>query len=97
MPNYGFILVFWVIFLLFAYLGVLAYGEVEFIVTAIKMIFILAFFICAILISSGAIGDQGKVGFKYYHDPGAFTDGVEGVFKLFVFAALVGRHVVARQ
>ena len=89
MPNYGFILVFWVFFLMFAYLGVLAYGEVEFFVTAIKMLFIVAFFLCAILISSGAIGDQGAVGFKYYHHPGAFTNGVEGVFELFVFAALV--------
>ena len=89
MPNWGFILVFWVAFLLFAYLGVLAFGEAEFIVTTIKLVFILAFFICAILISTGAIGDQGKVGFKYYHNPGAFSDGAPGVFKLFVFAALV--------
>ncbi|ORX34311.1 amino acid permease [Kockovaella imperatae] len=89
MPNYGFILVFWVVFLLFAYLGVLAFGEAEFFITATKLIFILAFFLCAILISSGAIGTQGPVGFRYYHDPGAFVDGVEGVFKIFVFAALL--------
>nr|XP_019050070.1 hypothetical protein I302_00491 [Kwoniella bestiolae CBS 10118]OCF29000.1 hypothetical protein I302_00491 [Kwoniella bestiolae CBS 10118] len=56
--------------------------------TATKLIFIFAFFVCSILITSGAIGNQGKVGFKYYNDPGAFADGVTGVFKVFVFAAL---------
>ncbi|WWD07006.1 hypothetical protein V865_005103 [Kwoniella europaea PYCC6329] len=74
--------------LAFSYLGVLAFGEAEFALTAMKLLFIVAFFLCSILITSGAIGDQGKIGFKYYSDPGAFADGVSGVFKVFVFAAL---------
>ncbi|WVQ83832.1 hypothetical protein IAT38_005976 [Cryptococcus sp. DSM 104549] len=88
LPNYGFIIIFWFVFLSFSYLGVLAFGEAEFVVTAVKLLFILAFFICSILITSGAIGNQGVVGFKFYHDPGAFADGAAGVFKVFVFAAL---------
>nr|XP_018259443.1 uncharacterized protein I303_08372 [Kwoniella dejecticola CBS 10117]OBR81601.1 hypothetical protein I303_08372 [Kwoniella dejecticola CBS 10117] len=88
MPNYGFILIFWCFFLSFSYLGVLAFGEAEFFLTAAKLIFIMAFFLCSILITSGAIGDQGKVGFKFYKDPGAFADGAIGTFKVFVFAAL---------
>ncbi|WVQ84855.1 hypothetical protein IAT38_007012 [Cryptococcus sp. DSM 104549] len=89
LPNYGFIIIFWFFFLIFSYLGVLAFGEAEFIVTAIKLLFILSFFLCSILITSGAIGNQGVVGFKYYHDPGAFADGAAGTFKVFVFAALM--------
>ena len=73
----------------FSYLGVLAFGEIEFYITAAKILFILAFFLCSILISTGAIGDAGHIGFKYYKDPGAFADGAPGVFKVFVFAALV--------
>lgn len=52
-----------------------------------QLLFIAAFFLCAILISSGAIGGE-KIGFKFYKHPGAFAEGVKGVFKIFVFAAL---------
>ncbi|KAJ4327759.1 hypothetical protein N0V84_001868 [Fusarium piperis] len=48
----------------------------------------MAFFLCAILITSGAIGGE-KMGFKFYHDPGPFAGGVKGVFKIFTFAALM--------
>ncbi|KAE8155080.1 amino acid permease/ SLC12A domain-containing protein [Aspergillus avenaceus] len=87
MPRWGWILIFWVVFMLFALLGVWAYGEAEFWLALFKVIAIAIFFICAILISTGVIGGQ-KVGFRYYHHPGAFADGVKGVFKIFVFAAL---------
>ncbi|KAM0751215.1 general amino acid permease AGP3 [Meredithblackwellia eburnea MCA 4105] len=87
MPSYGFIIIFWFLFLGFGMLGVRAFGEFEFYLTAAKILFILAFFLCSILISSGAIGNQGPIGFKYYQDPGAFN-GVAGLFKVFVFAAL---------
>lgn len=88
MPIYGFILVFWFAFLFFSYLGVLAFGEAEYAITFIKLLFIVSMYICCVLITTGAIGDGDKIGFKYWHDPGAFADGVAGVFKVFVFAAL---------
>ncbi|KAH7121529.1 amino acid permease-domain-containing protein [Dactylonectria macrodidyma] len=55
--------------------------------SVIKVLAILAFFICAILITSGAIGGE-KIGFKFYHNPSLFADGAKGVFRIFVFAAL---------
>lgn len=73
--------------MLFALLGVWAFGEAEFWLALIKVIAIAAFFLCAILISTGVIGGE-KIGFKYYHDPGAFANGVKGVFEIFVFAGL---------
>ncbi|KAL1405767.1 hypothetical protein Q8F55_007440 [Vanrija albida] len=87
MPGWGFILVFWVFFMCLVMLGVGTFGEVEFAITAVKLLFIVAFFLCSVLISSGAIGSQGPVGFKYYRDPGPFSNGVVGVFKVFVYAA----------
>ncbi|GME35824.1 Amino acid permease [Neofusicoccum parvum] len=87
MPTWGWVLVFWFVFLSFTFLGIYAFGEAEFWLSAAKLLFIAAFFLCAILISTGAIGGE-KIGFKYYQDPGSFADGVKGVFKIFVFAAL---------
>ncbi|KAJ0373662.1 hypothetical protein COL26b_008132 [Colletotrichum chrysophilum] len=74
-------------FLAFTLLGVKSFGEAEFWLALVKILAIFAFFLCAILITSGVLGGE-KIGFKFYHDPGAFADGAKGVFKVFVFAAL---------
>ena len=74
-------------FMAFQFLGIKSFGEAEFWLALIKVVAIAAFFLCAILITTGVIGGQ-KTGFKYYNDPGPFADGVKGVFKVFVFAAL---------
>ncbi|RSL48783.1 hypothetical protein CEP53_009423 [Fusarium sp. AF-6] len=87
-PQWGWIMIFWGIFLAFTFLSIQSFGEAEFWLALIKIIAILAFFLCAILITSGAIGGE-KMGFKFYHDPGPFADGVKGVFKIFTFAALM--------
>ncbi|KAF2795190.1 amino acid permease [Melanomma pulvis-pyrius CBS 109.77] len=84
-PQWAWIIIFWVIFLSLSMLGVLAYGEVEFWLSLIKVISITIFFIIAIAISSGGIGPQ-KIGFKYWNDPGAFADGINGVARTFVIA-----------
>lgn len=49
------------------------------------MLALLAFFILAICISTGGVG-PGPIGFKYYHDPGAFADSINGVARTFVVA-----------
>lgn len=71
----------------FAFLGVKSFGEAEFWLALIKVLAVAAFFICAILITTGVIGGQ-KIGFSFYHDPGSFADGAKGVFEIFVFASL---------
>lgn len=74
--------------MLLAMLGVKSFGEVEFWLSLTKLVAIGAFFLCAILITTGVIGGQ-KIGFAFYRDPGPFADdGVRGVFDVFVFAAL---------
>ncbi|EKG14307.1 Amino acid/polyamine transporter I [Macrophomina phaseolina MS6] len=84
-PQWAWILIFWALFISLSMLGVLAYGEVEYWLSLIKVISISVFFILAICITSGGIGPQ-KIGFKYWHDPGAFADGINGVARTFVIA-----------
>ncbi|KAE8381974.1 amino acid permease-domain-containing protein [Aspergillus bertholletiae] len=84
-PQWGWILIFWFLFLSLSNLGVLAYGEMEFWLSLIKVLALIAFFILAICISTGGVG-PGPIGFKYYHDPGAFADSINGVAKTFVVA-----------
>jgi amino acid transporter len=55
------------------------------VLTSPRVISISLFFIVAIVISAGGIGPQ-KIGFKYWHNPGAFADGINGVAKTFVVA-----------
>lgn len=101
-PQWGWILIFWFLFLALSNLGILAYGEMEFwlslwvaflnylqylglTICSIKVLSLIVFFILAICISSGGIGPQ-TIGFKYWHDPGAFADGINGVASTFVVA-----------
>lgn len=53
--------------------------------TLIKVLAILIFFIVAIIINVGGIGGE-YIGGRYFHDPGAFADGISGVAKIFVVA-----------
>jgi amino acid transporter len=46
---------------------------------------LIAFFIFAICISTGGVGPQ-TIGFKYWHEPGAFADSINGVARTFVIA-----------
>ncbi|CAG7924725.1 unnamed protein product [Penicillium olsonii] len=73
-PQWGWILIFWVMFLTLSNLGILAY-----------VLALIVFFILAIIISSGGIGPH-KIGFEYWHNPGAFADSINGVAKTFVVA-----------
>ncbi|WEW59167.1 hypothetical protein PRK78_004636 [Emydomyces testavorans] len=84
-PQWAWILLFWVLFLILSNLGVLAYGEVEFWLALIKVVSLTVFFILAICISAGGIGGR-VIGFKYWVHPGAFADSVNGVARTFVIA-----------
>ena len=69
-------------------LGIWVFGEAEFWLSLTKVLAIAAFFIRSILISTGVIGHR-KIDFSYYPDPCPFNNnGAQGVFQIFVFAAL---------
>ncbi|PGH20044.1 hypothetical protein AJ80_03694 [Polytolypa hystricis UAMH7299] len=84
-PQWAWILIYWFIFLGMSNLGILAYGEMEFWLALIKVLSLTVFFILGICISSGGIGGE-VIGFKYWHDPGAFADSINGVARTFVIA-----------
>ncbi|PMD39324.1 amino-acid permease inda1 [Hyaloscypha variabilis F] len=67
--------------------GVRGYGEVEFILSTIKIMGCIGFIILAIVIDCGGVGNQGYLGAKYWHNPGAFNNGFRGFCSVFVVAA----------
>ncbi|KAK3049577.1 lysine permease [Extremus antarcticus] len=71
--NIGiFIGVFWIVIFLINLLPVSFYGEIEFYFASIKVLTIVGFLIFGICINAGA-GQQGYIGFKYWHHSGAFA------------------------
>lgn len=66
--------------------GVRGYGEVEFVLSIIKVIAVIGFTIVGICIVCG-VGDQGYIGGRYWHNPGAFNHGFKGVCSSFISAA----------
>ncbi|KAM5351038.1 hypothetical protein ACJ41O_003761 [Fusarium nematophilum] len=77
------IAVFWFVFTALNFLPVRWFGEVEMWFSMIKVVTIVGFIIFSICINAGA-GDEGYIGFKYWKNPGAFTnymvDGATGRF-----------------
>lgn len=67
--------------------GVRGYGEVEFILSMIKICACVGFIILGIIINVGGVGNQGYLGVKYWHEPGAFRNGFSGFCSVFVTAA----------
>ncbi|KAH8689127.1 amino acid permease [Talaromyces proteolyticus] len=67
--------------------GVRGYGEVEFILSAIKIAACIGFIILGIIIDCGGTGPQGYIGAKYWYNPGAFANGFQGFCSVFVVAA----------
>ncbi|KAF5003110.1 hypothetical protein FDECE_10326 [Fusarium decemcellulare] len=67
--------------------GVRGYGEVEFVLSSIKIMACLGFIILGIIINCGGVGDQGYIGAKYWYDPGAFKNSFNGFASVFTIAA----------
>lgn len=91
-PTGAWIAIFWVLFMGLSMLGVLTFGEVEFVLATIKVVGIVVFFILSIVINvGGAGGDQGYIGFRYFKTPGPFNgtgiDALNGIAKILVVAA----------
>ena len=87
-----FIGVFWVLITALNFLPVNFYGELEFWFSTIKVATVIGFMIFAICIDVG-VGEQGYIGFKYWHNPGAFAtymiDAPESIGKFVGFWAVL--------
>ncbi|GAP84989.1 putative general amino acid permease AGP3 [Rosellinia necatrix] len=86
-PTWGYFLILWFLFLGFQYLGVETFGEAEFWLALVKVAGLIGYYIFAIIYASGGVKGADAIGFTYWHDPGAFTNGFAGVAKVFVFAS----------
>lgn len=88
-PIWGYFLIFWFAFLAFQLIGVTAFGEAEFWLALVKLLGLTAFFVFAIIYASGGlIGQDEALGFRYWHNPGAFNgNGFRGVAVVFVFCS----------
>lgn len=60
---------------------------VEFALSFIKILACTGFIILGIIINCGGVGDQGYIGAKYWYDPGAFKNSINGFCSVFVVAA----------
>lgn len=67
--------------------GVRAYGEAEFIFSAIKVMAVVGFIIVSIVLVAGGAPNGISHGSEYWHNPGAFANGFKGVVSVFVTAA----------
>jgi len=70
--------------------GVRGYGEVEFVLSVIKITAVLGFIILGIIINCGGVKSdpRGYIGARYWHDPyQAFRNGFKGFCSVFVTAA----------
>ncbi|KAI4596634.1 hypothetical protein KJ359_005390 [Pestalotiopsis sp. 9143b] len=81
------ITVFLVVLIIIQIFGVRGYGEVEFILSLIKICACIGFIIFGIVYNCGGVGDQGYIGAKYWYDPGAFNNGFNGFAGVFSVAA----------
>jgi amino acid transporter len=78
---------FYVMIALINLFGVKGYGEAEFVFSIIKVIAVVGFIILGIVINCGGGPNEGYIGGRYWHDPGAFSHGFKGVISVFVNAA----------
>lgn len=78
--------VFLVALIVVQFFGVRGYGEVEFVLSCIKICACMGFIILGIVINCGGVGDKGYIGAKYWGNPGAFTS-FKGFCSVFVVAA----------
>ncbi|KAK4043944.1 amino-acid permease [Parachaetomium inaequale] len=79
--------VFLVVLCVIQVFGVRGYGEVEFILSMVKIAACLGFIILGIVINTGGVGDRGYLGATFWRDPGAFNNGFNGFAGVFVIAA----------
>ena len=74
-------------FIIINLFGVRGYGEIEFLMSLIKVIAVIVFIVLGIVLTVGGGPNHQFLGGKYWHDPGSFVNGFKGVCSVFVTAA----------
>lgn len=68
----AFVTIFYVVLVAINFVGAAGYAEAEFFFNCCKVLMIIGFFILGIIINCGGAGNDGYLGARYWHDPGAF-------------------------
>ncbi|KAH0492199.1 hypothetical protein TgHK011_007161 [Trichoderma gracile] len=68
------IALFLVVILLVNWIGIEKFGEIEFVLSSVKVLVMLGIIIFAIVIACGGGPNGDAPGFRYWHDPGAFAE-----------------------
>ncbi|KAH3670858.1 hypothetical protein WICMUC_004827 [Wickerhamomyces mucosus] len=79
--------VFYVFIFVLNMLDVKYYAESEVVLSLVKIVAVVGFFILGIVLICGGGPQGGYIGGKYWHNPGAFAAGFKGVCSVFVTAA----------
>jgi len=82
-----FITIFWLAVVVVNLIGVRGYGEVEFVLSIIKVTAVIGFIILGIVIDVGGSPSGIVYGTTYWRDPGSFNNGFKGICSVFVTAA----------
>ncbi|KAI9494930.1 amino acid permease/ SLC12A domain-containing protein [Zychaea mexicana] len=85
MPDAAWSAIFLVLIIAINLVGVRIYGELEYWFALIKILITIVFIIIAICVSTGGLGGE-VIGFKYWHDPGAFVGGGVGTVSVLLTA-----------
>jgi amino acid transporter len=85
--NGVFITIFLILIVCINMFGVKGYGEAEFVFSIIKVIAVIGFIICAIVINVGGSPAKHYFGVETWSNPGAFNNGFPGLCACFVNAA----------
>ncbi|KAK3383136.1 amino acid permease-domain-containing protein [Lasiosphaeria ovina] len=67
--------------------GVKGYGEAEFVFAIVKITAVIGFILLGVVINIGGFPNDGYIGGKYWHNPGAFHNGFKGLCSVLVTAA----------
>lgn len=89
--------IFYVFIFILNMLDVKYYAESEVVLSLIKVIAAVGFFILGLVLVCGGAPEGGYIGGKYWHNPGAFSHGFKGVCSVFVTAAFsfAGTELIA--
>ncbi|KAG5913608.1 hypothetical protein E4U53_004827 [Claviceps sorghi] len=67
--------------------GIKTYGEAECVFAVIKITAVIGFILFGIILNCAGTPDRGYIGFEYWRDPGAFTNGFKGFCSVLLSAA----------
>ncbi|KAK2759796.1 glyceraldehyde-3-phosphate dehydrogenase 1 [Arachnomyces sp. PD_36] len=81
-----FITVFYLFIVLINLLGVEGYGEAEFMFSSVKVVAVIGFIVLGIVINCAGGPGGSYIGGQFWHDPGAFNNGFQGLCSVFVFS-----------